>query len=225
DPEIEAALRPTIASPDEWYYNYHMTLSVTADGRLGFPSADGQGIYPIEECHILHPDLLALYGQLDLDLTDVRRVRLQMGSDGDRMIILTVTQDEAPELELDLPVSVNLILPDNEPMNLIGDSHARYAINGRTFRVTAGAYIRSNYAQLASWSSLVGSLVDLRGGETVLDLYAGVGVFSAVAAPRAGLVTLIESYPPAVTDADENLADFDNVDVIEGGVDAVLPTL
>jgi len=59
----------------------------------------------------------------------------------------------------------------------------------------------------------------------VLDLYAGVGMFSRFAAERAALVTLVESYPPAVTDADENLAALDNVDVIEGGVESVMPTL
>ena len=37
--------------------------------------------------------------------------------------------------------------------------------------------------------------------------------------------TLIESFPPAVTDADDNLTDLDNVDVIEGTVEDVLPEL
>jgi 23S rRNA (uracil1939-C5)-methyltransferase len=35
----------------------------------------------------------------------------------------------------------------------------------------------------------------------------------------------VESYPPAVTDADENLSDFDNVDVIEGSVEEFLASM
>jgi 23S rRNA (uracil1939-C5)-methyltransferase len=35
----------------------------------------------------------------------------------------------------------------------------------------------------------------------------------------------VESYPPAVTDADSNLTAFDNVDLIEGAVEEVLPEL
>lgn len=225
DREIEAALRPVIASPDEWYYNYHMTLTVTPEGEIGFPGADGKGVYPIHECHILHPDLLALYQQLDIDLSGFKRVRLQMGSDGDPMIILTTTSEDAPELETDLAASINLILPDNVPMNLIGDSHSRYTVGGYPFRVTAGSYIRPNYAQLDNLVSTVMRLLDLRGGENVLDLFAGVGMFSRFAAANAALVTLVESYPPAATDADDNLSDLDNVDVIEGGVEAVLPSL
>lgn len=225
DHTIEAALRPVIASPEQWGYNYHMTFSVTDDGKLAFPGADEKVLFPIEVCHILHPDLLDLYNQLDLDLEGIKRVKLQIGSDGERMIVLSLAQDEAPELETDLPASVNVLLPDNEPMNLIGDSHARYGINGTTFRVTAGSAFRANLSQLPALVETVGALLDLKDGETLLDLYAGVGVFSAFAAPKASLVTLVESYPPAATDADENLADFDNVDVIEGSVEEVLGAL
>ncbi len=224
DREIEAALQPTIGAAEQWNYNTRMTFNVTDSLTLAFPAANG-GLYPVDICYILKPELLALYQQLDLELDGIRRVTLQLDSNGDRMIVLALAQDEAPELETDLPASVNAILPDNEPMNLIGDSHSRYSVGGRSFRVTAGSSFRANLSQLDTLTATVTALLDLKGGETVLDLYAGVGVFSAFAAPTAGLVTLVESYPPAVTDADENLADFDNVDVIEGGVEDVLPTL
>ncbi len=224
DREIEAALQPMIGADEQWNYNTRLTFTVTDALTLALPAADG-GLYPVDICYILKPELLALYEQLDLELDGIRRVTLQLGGDGERMIVLALTQDEAPELETDLPASVNAILPDNEPMNLIGNSHLRYTIGGRSFRVTAGSSFRANLAQLDPLAATVTALLDLKGGETVLDLYAGVGIFSAFAAPAAGLVTLVESYPPAVTDADENLADFDNVDVIEGGVEGVLPTL
>ncbi|MEO8393880.1 MAG: hypothetical protein ABI700_12890 [Chloroflexota bacterium] len=225
DRELENALRPVIASPDQWGYNYQMTFNVTADHKLAFPSADGKSYFPIEVCHILHPDLLDLYGQLDLELEGIKRVRLQLDSNNERMIVLSLEQDEAPELETDLNASINVLLPDNEPMNLIGDSHSRYVINERRFRVTAGSAFRANLSQMPNLITTVMGLLDLHGSETLLDLYAGVGVFSAFAAPNTSLVTLVESYPPAVTDADENLADFENVDVIEGSVEEVLETI
>src|SRR5690606_39089684 len=82
-----------------------------------------------------------------------------------------------------------------------------------------------NVDQIPNLVDALESLLDLTDGERVLDLYAGVGIFSAALARRAALVTLVESYPPAVTDADLNLSDFDNVDVIEGGVETVLESL
>jgi tRNA/tmRNA/rRNA uracil-C5-methylase (TrmA/RlmC/RlmD family) len=221
----DAPIEPSIPSPERWYYNYHMTLMPTADGRFGFQAADGDGIFPISECHIMHGDLLDLFHQLDLDPAGITRLRLQLGTDGARMLILSTDNDLAPELEADMPASVNLLLSDNEPVNLIGDSHSRYTVGETTFRVTAGSAFRPNVSQLPNLASAALRLLDLQGGEAVLDLYAGVGFFSAFLAPVAGLVTLVESYPPAVTDADDNLAAFDNVDVFEGAVGEVLPTL
>jgi 23S rRNA (uracil1939-C5)-methyltransferase len=59
----------------------------------------------------------------------------------------------------------------------------------------------------------------------VLDAYCGVGLFTTHLAERAGLVLGIESAPAAVADLLENTADLDNVEVIEGPVEAVLPDL
>lgn len=228
DPQIDAALRPILPAPEAWGYNHHITLQVTQteDGAaLGFPNTDGGIAAPIIECHTAHPDVWAFYEALDLDPTGLRRVRLARGSDGALMMILTLLTEAAPEIETNTAASINLILPDNEPVNLIGDSHLRYVLDGVSFRVTAGSFIRPNIGALPTMSRAVIDLIDPRPTERILDLYAGVGVYSAFIAPRASLVTLVESYPPAVTDADANLAAFDNVDMIEGGVDAVLPAL
>ena len=37
------------------------------------------------------------------------------------MLIFELNAEVEPQLKTDLPVSVNLILPDREPINLIGD--------------------------------------------------------------------------------------------------------
>lgn len=221
----QVEILPTIPSPEQWGYHYHMTFVVTDEGRLALPDRDNRGAVMVSECRLLHPDLQTLYESLDLELAGISRVRLQLGSDGAQMVILIMSEDAAPELEADFPASVNIILPDNEPMNLIGDSHSLYEIGGRTFRVTAGSFIRPNIPQLANLTGAVERFLDLRGGEKVLDLYAGVGIYTAALARQASQVTLVESFPPAVTDADVNLSDYDNVDVIEGGVDNVLESL
>ncbi len=220
----DADVRPVIPSPMQWGYNYHMTLLAHEDGTLGFPGVD-EAVYPITECHILHPDLLALYHSLDMEFDGLRSVRLQMGTDGAQMLILTMADDNAPELETNLPASVNMLLSDNEPVNLIGESHSRYQVGGRQYRVTAGSFFRPNVVQLEKLVTLTLDALQPGEGKAVLDLYAGVGLFTAFLAERASLVTLVESYPPAVTDAEDNTAALDNVDIIEGAVEDVLPEL
>ncbi|PJF23372.1 MAG: hypothetical protein CUN56_01205 [Phototrophicales bacterium] len=219
----DADVQPIIPCHVEWGYNYHMTMQV--DGGLGFPGVDG-GVLQLDECHILHPDLFALYERLDLNTETIKAVKFQLGSDGNHTLIFYVdNEQDAPELTTDLKTSVNLILPDNEPINLIGHSHVRYQVWGRWFRVTAGSDFRANVAQIPALVDLVLNLVNPQPQDSILDLYGGVGVFSAMIAPYVDLVTLVESYPPAATDAEENLTEFENVDIIEGAVADVLPSL
>lgn len=218
----DADVQAVIPSLVQWGYNYHMTMVAREDGIPGFTATDNERVIVIDECSIMHPDLLQLYESLDLRFDGLRRLRLQLGSDGNHMLILTMVDDDAPELETDMPASINMLLTDNEPVNLIGESHSRYIVGGRTLRVTAGSEFRSNIAQLGNLVTLVSDALDLTGDEAVLDLYGGVGLFSAFIAENAGLVTLVESYPPAVTDADENLAAFDHIDIVEGTVEDVL---
>jgi 23S rRNA (uracil1939-C5)-methyltransferase len=220
----DADVRPIIPAPSPWGYHHRMTLIATPEGAFGFPGADPDTLMPIDECHILHPELLDLFERIDFDTGGIRQMTLARGTDGDTMIILYVeTEDDAPELHTDLKTSVNLVLPDNEPVNLIGRSHSIYTINGHDFRVTAGSGFRGNPEALPALVDLVRA--QIAPGGSVLDLYGGVGLFSAALAPDAEVVTLVESYPPAATDADDNLRDFDNVDIIEGLVEDVLDAL
>lgn len=224
DLTIERAMNPLIPSPEQWGYNFNMTMA-RKNGGFGFYQIDGRTVEIIDLCHVLHPDLQALYEMLDIDFNDLKRLALWRGSDGETMIILEMTSEDAPELTADFPTSVSVILPDNEPAILVGDSVIFYEISGRLFRVTAGGWFRANIAQIDNLVSEVMTMLDLSEDDSVLDLYAGVGIFSAFMANQAGLVTLVESYPPMATDAEENLKDFDNVDIIEGGVEAVLESL
>ncbi len=218
-------VRDTIPSPEPWGYRSRAAFHVTPEGKLGFYSPDSSHIEPVDWCYILDPRAMSLLESMELDYSEISQVRVQAGSDGQGMLILSTKDDLAPSLEADMPVSVNLLLSDNEPVNLIGESHTHYTLKGRTFRVTAGGFFQVNLGSAAILVDLGVERLYLQGHESVLDLYAGVGLFSAFIADRASLVTLVESYPPAVTDADENLAEFDHVDLFEGGVSSVLEAL
>lgn len=226
----DAEVRPVIASPEQWGYNAGMLLEVARDGELGFMAASHKpsmsNIFPISECHILHPDLLALKESLDLErMAGLEDIILQRGSDGAEMIVIRMKEDQPPELETDLPMSVNMLLMNGQPVTLIGETHNRYTVKGRTFRATAGCFFRPNLSQMDNLVDAVLAALDLKGGEAVLELYAGVGVFTAFIAPRARLVTMVDSDPDGIADAEANLADLDNIDIIEGTVEDVLEAL
>lgn len=228
-------VHPVIASAQVWGYRHHLTFAAIPDPEpgpnLGFWRDDHSGIVPVAACHLLHPALQEIYDQLDLGSPEIAphdlvRVRFQMGSDpGDRMIILETTSDLAPEIEVDLPISVNLLLSDHEPVNLIGSPQVTYRVLQRSFRVTAGAYFSPNPPMIPRLVEEVLIRLRLRGDESILEVYSGVGTLTAFLAEQASMVLSVESYPPAVTDAEENTANLDNVELVEGAAEAVLDDL
>lgn len=221
-----ADIRPIIPSPVLWGYNHHMTLFATGTGQLGFASSDTPpSLFPIDECHLLHPDLVALKDSLDLEqMTGLQIITLQIDSLGDRMALLRMTNDEAPELHSDVPVSMNLLNENDEPINLMGDLYATLQAGGRAFRVTAGSFFRPNVSQLDHLTAEVLHGLALTGREAVLDLYAGVGLFTAFIAQQSRLVTLVDADPYAINDAEVNLPE-EHIEIIEGLVEEVLPEL
>ncbi|MEZ4669777.1 MAG: RsmD family RNA methyltransferase [Anaerolineae bacterium] len=221
----DAQVFPVIPCPEVWGYNHHMTLQTGKDGQLGFAAAN-HAVYPVSICHVLHPDLLEIKAALDIEqIAGLESLTLQRSTDGSCMAIMQMTNDEAPELELDFPLSINLRLADGETANLLGDYFSTYQIGGRAFRVTAGCFIRPNLSQMDNLIGTVMHALALTGRENVLELYAGVGVFTAFIAPQASAVTLVEDDSRAVDDADLNLADYGNIDIVEGLVEDVLPEL
>ncbi len=219
-------VHPTLPDPSGWAYRNHARFHPAPDGGLGFQAAAGNETIPIDECRILHPLLADLYAALDLDVEGLLHLSLRAGTaTGDSMLVFEMEDDLPPALELDLPVSCVLLLSDGQHANLIGNNFIREIVAGRTYRISAPSFFQVNTPQAGELVRLVLAYLDLRGGETVLDAYCGVGLFTVPLAERAGLVVAVEVAPPAVADLLENTALYDNVDVIEGPVEAVLPDL
>ena len=224
DALLGRVLQPVIPCADLWNYNYQATFYRLPNGKFGFPKREN-GFTPINLCWVIHEDLQELYESLDVDFEHIKSYSLYRGSEGETMMVLHMLNEDLPEMEADLPTSVNVLLTDREPLNLFGDSLVRYNVNGRWLRMTAGSFFRANVGQVSALVSEVLHGLALTGSEHVMDLYAGVGTFSAFIADHAEVVTVVESYPPAATDADENLAEFENVDVVEGSVLEVLESM
>ncbi len=222
DPPVQ----PTRPDPSGWAYRNHARFHPAPDGGLGFQRAASTEAVAIDTCGILHPLLADLYAALDLDLEGLSSLSLRAGvTTGERMVIFEMEDDLPPALELDLPVSCVLLLSDGQPVNLIGNNHIHETVAGHTYRISAPSFFQVNTPQAGELVRLVLERLDLHDGDTVLDAYCGVGLFTMPLAECAALVTAIEVSPAAVADLLENTAPYDNVDVIEGPVEAVLPDL
>ena len=222
----DPSVRPTLPDGSGWAYRNHAQFHPASAGDLGFQAAASHNVIAIEECPILHPLLADLYATLDLDFEGLLRLSLRAGAaTGDRMLVFEMVEDLPPSLEIDLPVSCVLLLSDGRHANLIGHNHITETVAGHTYRISAPSFFQVNTPQAAQLVRLVLEYLDLQGDETVLDAYCGVGLFTTHLAEHAGLVVGVELAPAAVADLLENTAGFDNVEVIEGPVEAVLPDL
>jgi 23S rRNA (uracil1939-C5)-methyltransferase len=229
-------VRECLPSPAPFGYRNHIQLSLTAEGALGYRAverrkrsaspfsgaAQSRAIVPIRECPIARPELMVVFASLRVESdSELERVSLRAGVDD----VLVVFEGAAPEVEIDLPVSAALLRPDGGALPLAGRDYVLAEVGGREFKVSAGSFFQVNGAVAAMLVDEVLRALELRGGETVLDVYSGVGLFTAFIAPLAGRVIGIESFEPAVEDAATNLDEFDNIELYCAPVEAVLPAL
>lgn len=80
---------------------------------------------------------------------------------------------------------------------------------GRRFRVSPGSFFQVHEAAPTLLTELVLDGLDLRGGEDVVDLYCGVGLFTAAVADavgESGSVVGLESSSTAAADASVNIS-------------------
>ena len=61
--------------------------------------------------------------------------------------------------------------------------------------------------------------------KTILDIYCGVGLFSAFLAPKCDKLIAVESSSSACEDFAVNLDEFDHVELYEGAAEDVIPAL
>jgi tRNA/tmRNA/rRNA uracil-C5-methylase (TrmA/RlmC/RlmD family) len=120
------------------------------------------------------------------------------------------------------PTSTRVVRPGGDlPVEPTGRAE-RHA-GGRDWEVEGTGFWQVHPAAADALVSAVAELAEVRPGETVLDLYAGAGLFGGALAPGVGAggrVVCVEADPAACAAADANLADLPQAEVWEGEVDA-----
>ena len=218
-------LRPIIAAPEPYDYRTETALYPAEEGGLGYWSPVERRIFRVEECPILHPSLQAALPDLDVELPGLRRLTLRLGDDEELLAALEVEDVEPPELAVDFPVSVAIVLPDRTAASLIGDPYLVQTIGGHEFRFSPGVAFPPYPAAAEMLADTILSLAEIAPGDTVLESPGGAGWLTAALAGRAAAIITVEPNPDAVADAAENLDAFDNVSIYQGTEDDIFPGL
>ncbi|WP_369134195.1 class I SAM-dependent RNA methyltransferase [Modestobacter sp. I12A-02662] len=120
------------------------------------------------------------------------------------------------------PTSTRVLRPGSEvPAEPAG--RAQRTAGGRDWEVEGTGFWQVHPAAADALVAAVSGYAAVGPGETVLDLYAGAGLFGGALAPAvgaAGRVVCVESDAAACAAADVNLADLPQAEVWQGDVDA-----
>lgn len=179
-----------IPSPGRLHYrgkaDYHVRIG--ADGQLlglGFMKGASDSVLDIARCEIVEESINQSCQALRAALLEggrkCRRDRQTIWSSVEEEKIIAVPDDYAT------PPLLSRIVRD------------------RRLAVPYGGFFQINTTLLDGLVDQVLTLADLTGGETVLDAYCGVGLFSLFLAPSAGSIVGIEIDGQAIQCARENL--------------------
>jgi 23S rRNA (uracil1939-C5)-methyltransferase len=141
------------------------------------------------------------------------------------MAIYELDHYEDFDIEVDFPVSCVVLLADGEAVVLMGNPYLVEHVAGREFRVSAGSFFQVNTGGAEALVALVRDDLAARGGETLMDVYCGVGLFGLTLADRVGRVIGVEADPSAAADFEHNAHDLDHVTLIEDKAQAALSRL
>ena len=218
NPEV----RPTIAADGPYGYRNRMDFKVSG-GRPALHRARSRDLVPLNECLLLHPDLASVFGDLG-DLAKARALTLRIGATtGEKLAIVHGPVPPAASMW-----QTSVAQRTREGLRVVSGSAAIHeVIRDRQFRITGGSFFQNNTAAAPVLVDLVEEALEPRPGETLLDAYAGGGLFGALLTSNTGRLVAVEASSTAVRDLRRNLenAGVSDFRVVRGKVEDVVPEL
>lgn len=189
--EVEAV------EPDALGWRTRVQFAVDGEGRPGLRRHRSHEVIPIEQCLIAHPDLPVVLGRT----WDADSVETIVSSTGEKLLVTDATIADDVEAAVDGVVAV-----DGTTRGGRGSLTER--VHDADFRVSGSGFWQVHPAAATTLVDAVLSAAEAREGDVVVDLYAGVGLFTAFLADvvgESGTVISVESDQRAARDARRNL--------------------
>lgn len=174
----------------------------------------------------------------------VRHVLIRKGfATGEIMVCLILNGRNIPAAEAltkslrEIPGMTGILINVNrERTNVImgkelipvwGQTYITDRIGDVSYRISPHSFYQVNPVQTKKLYETALEYADLKGGETVWDLYCGIGTISLFLAKKAGRVCGVEIIPEAVEDARKNaeLNGIMNAEFYLGRAEEVLPRM
>jgi len=212
--EIHAHLSPEFGYRNRAQWKVR---SLGERGAIGYFRSGSNALLPVEQCPIVSPRLeeslaalRGLLGEARLPAT-LREVEL-FADDRDEKLLLSASCTEfagspaalAETLRAALPGVESILLHESarDRFELFGPGHIMYRAAGAEFRVGHLSFFQVNRHLVDEIARTVAAQAT---GGNALDLFAGVGLFSAPLAAQCEKVVAVESNEAAARDLQANL--------------------
>ena len=206
-PELDGIeVAATIPAPDQLGYRNHARFTVRRQGRLGFTNRISRRFVDVERCLLMHEGINGILGRLQGRVGETTQLSVRYGIGSGEWLVQPAMKSES------IPMPT-------------GQTHYRERLFGRTFRIASPSFFQVNTKQAEALGGLLLRRLELTGSETVVDAYAGVGTFAALAAAHAERVIAIEESTAAVRDAAVNIGGLMNIEFVESKTEDVLSSL
>ena len=179
------------------------------NGKLGFYKSRSHSIAPVTDC-IICVEGMNFSEIASRDLKGDVRVEISASNTGERSIALAPTRGEEKARLTEGPA----ILHEN--------------VLGKSLEVSQESFWQSHKKAPEILTQAILDFAQLKTGEHVLDLYGGVGLFTAAiveAVGPTGHIDLIEGSKVATADATRNFASLSNITIATGDVAKLLPRI
>ncbi len=206
-----------VACANPWNYRNHMRFSVNRAGRPGLTARGSHRVLPLASCPIAHEQINRALRVLSAVPNAPPQVLIRCGAATGQLLV-------QPQPEAD--VAQQLVEAGLDPRGETMEEE----LAGATFRIRPSSFFQTNTVQAEQMMRMV---VDglhhpsppAHGHMTIVDAYCGVGTFARLLAPYAGKVIAIEESASAIRDARWNLREVNNVEILQGKVEELLPSL
>lgn len=216
-----------IASPEScWNYRNHVQFHLTPQGKPGFQKMHSNQTFAIRECHLPEAPINRVWPQIEIEpMPGLERMSLRTGVNNDMMLILESSNPQPLEFNIEEEaLSVVSKGPSGSRVQA-GSDHIIMEVMGRQFRVSAASFFQVNTIQAEAMVKHILLNLPIDDGITLLDVYCGVGLFSAFLAEKVKVLVGIESSPEACIDFISNLDEYDHVSLYEDKAENVLESV
>jgi 23S rRNA (uracil1939-C5)-methyltransferase len=221
--QITASPLPIKATPNPYHYRHRVQFSLLRQGqslKMGFYQRESHQWVPVEGCPILHTELEGVMKALQEPLLgglpfllNPTEMHLQYSIHTAQALIIFYGEgvksegltEFYAEIKKQLPLAGIVVYTKSKQREIRGQPFLSHKLKDLTVRMSDQTFTQPNWAMNEVILDEILAYAKLKGRETVLELYSGMGNFSLFLARLARRVITSESGPQAVKDAKYNI--------------------